>query len=58
MHLALLSTLFLLREVESGTANISAWSFDHADKKGYVESTQLEDGPHGSWNHTHLGVLV
>ena len=33
MHLALLSTLFLLREVESGTANISAWSFDHVDKE-------------------------
>jgi len=33
MHLALLSTLFLLREVESGTANVSAWSFDHCDKE-------------------------
>ena len=33
MHLALLSTLFLLREVESGTANISAWTFDHSDKE-------------------------
>jgi hypothetical protein len=31
MHLALLSTLFLLREVEAGTAKVSAWSFDHAD---------------------------
>jgi len=31
MHLALLSTLFLLREVEAGTARVSAWSFDHAD---------------------------
>ena len=33
MHLALLSTLFLLREVESGTANVSAWTFDHSDKE-------------------------
>ena len=33
MHLALLSTLFLLREVESGTALASSWSFDHADKE-------------------------
>ena len=33
MHLALLSTLFLLREVESGTANVSAWTFDHDDKE-------------------------
>ena len=31
MHLALLSTLFLLREVEAGTSNISAWTFDHSD---------------------------
>ena len=31
MHLALLSSLFLLREVESGTAVASSWSFDHAD---------------------------
>ena len=33
MHLALLSTLFLLREVESGTALASSWSFDHTDKE-------------------------
>ena len=33
MHLALLSTLCLLREVESGTAKVSAWSFDHCDKE-------------------------
>ena len=33
MHLALLSTLFLLREIESGTAVASSWSFDHADKE-------------------------
>ena len=33
MHLALLSTLFLLREVESGTAKVAAWSFDHKDQE-------------------------
>ena len=33
MHLALLSTLFLLREVESGSANVLAWTFDHRDKE-------------------------
>ena len=33
VHLALLSSLFLLREVESGTAKVSAWSFDHGDKE-------------------------
>ena len=31
MHLALLSTLFLLREVEASTSNISAWTLDHSD---------------------------
>ena len=33
MHLALLSILFLLREVESGTAKVAAWTFDHEDQE-------------------------
>ena len=33
MNLALLSTLFLLREVEVGTAKVAAWSLDHNDQE-------------------------
>ena len=31
VHMAILSSLFLLREIEAITANLSAWTFDHEE---------------------------
>ena len=50
MHLALLATIFLLREVEASTALASAWTFDHEA----LELTWLLPG--SKTDHMALGV--
>ena len=50
VHLALLASLFLLRELEVGTANLSAWTFDTSSE----ELTWLL--PSSKSDHMALGV--